>query len=94
VGQRTGVDQHCIDLIDEGLVDALAHLAFMVPANLQSGALVRVLPGHSQRADVWAVTSARSTSSAKIRVCVDFLREHLTSGPFALITRGVDGDPV
>jgi hypothetical protein len=25
----------------------------MVAASLQSGALVRVLPGHSQRADVW-----------------------------------------
>lgn len=62
-----------------------------VASSLQSGALVRVLPNHLQRADVWAVTSARSSSSAKIRVCVEFLKQQLTSGPFALITRGVGG---
>ena len=58
-----------------------------VAASLQSGALVRVLPDYMQRADVWAVTSARSSSSTKVRVCVDFLKQHLTDGPFALVTR-------
>ena len=59
-----------------------------VASSLQSGALVRILPAYSQRADVWAVTSARSSSSPKVRVCVDFLKEQLTSGPFALVVQG------
>lgn len=63
-----------------------------VASSLKSGALVRILPSYSQRADVWAVTSARSSASAKLRVCVDFLKEHLTSGPYALITGGFDDD--
>nr|WP_315596198.1 LysR family transcriptional regulator [uncultured Cupriavidus sp.] len=58
-----------------------------VAASLQSGELVRVLPDYMQRADVWAVTSARSSTSTKVRVCVDFLKQHLTDGPFALVTR-------
>lgn len=62
-----------------------------VASSLESGALVRVLPHHQQRADVWAVTSARASSSAKIRVCIDFLKEQLTNGPFALVTQGVGG---
>ena len=60
-----------------------------VASSLESGALVRVLPNHQQPADVWAVTSARASSSAKIRVSVEFMKEQLTSGPFALITQGV-----
>jgi LysR family transcriptional regulator, transcriptional activator for dmlA len=48
-----------------------------------------VLPMHRQRADVWAVTSARSSSSAKIRVCVEFLKEQLIDGPHALDTRAI-----
>lgn len=62
-----------------------------VASSLESGALVRVLPQHQQPADVWAVTSARASSSAKIRVCVEFLKEQLTRGPYALKTRGVAG---
>lgn len=62
-----------------------------VAASLESGALVRVLPQHQQPADVWAMTSARASSSAKIRVCVEFLKEQLTRGPYALKTRGVGG---
>ncbi|HWT39019.1 MAG TPA: LysR family transcriptional regulator [Paraburkholderia sp.] len=62
-----------------------------VASSLESGKLVRVLPQHYQPADVWAVTSARASSSAKIRVCVEFLKEHLTRGPHALKTRGVGG---
>ncbi|WP_109479770.1 LysR family transcriptional regulator [Paraburkholderia sp. C35] len=62
-----------------------------VASNLESGALVRVLPQHQQPADVWAVTSARASSSAKIRVCVEFLKEQLTHGPHALKTHGVSG---
>jgi LysR family transcriptional regulator, transcriptional activator for dmlA len=62
-----------------------------VASSLESGALVRVLPQHQQPADVWAMTSARASSSAKIRVCVEFLKEQLTRGPYALKTRGVAG---
>jgi LysR family transcriptional activator of dmlA len=60
-----------------------------VASSLESGVLVRVLPNHQQPADVWAVTSARASSSAKIRVCVEFLKEQLTGGPFALVTQGI-----
>ena len=62
-----------------------------VAESLAAGALVRVLPNYCQQADVLAVTSTRASSSAKIRVCIDFLREQLTSGPFALVTRGIGG---
>lgn len=54
--------------------------------SLLDGSLVQVLPAYRQPADVWAVTTARSTSSAKVRVCVQFLKEQLTQGPLALVT--------
>ncbi|TAL94308.1 MAG: LysR family transcriptional regulator [Paraburkholderia sp.] len=62
-----------------------------VAESLRSGELVRVLPDYAQPADVWAVTSERLSSSAKIQVCIDFLKEQLTHGPYALVTRGVGG---
>ncbi|SAK50871.1 LysR family transcriptional regulator [Caballeronia catudaia] len=62
-----------------------------VASSLQNGTLVPVLPAYRQRADVWAVTSARASHSAKIRVCIDFLTEQLTSGPYALVTSGIAG---
>jgi LysR family transcriptional activator of dmlA len=62
-----------------------------VAASLQDGRLVPVLPAYRQRADVWAVTSARSSHSAKIRVCIDFLKQQLTHGPYALVTSAVAG---
>jgi LysR family transcriptional activator of dmlA len=45
---------------------------------LDSGALVRVLPNYEQEAHVWAVYSTRLSTSAKLRVCVDFLAEYLS----------------
>ncbi|CAG9206776.1 DNA-binding transcriptional regulator DmlR [Paraburkholderia sabiae] len=42
---------------------------------LDSGALVQVLSGVTQPANVWAVYPARLASSAKVRVCVDFLAD-------------------
>jgi len=42
---------------------------------LASGQLLQVLPDVSQPANVWAVYPARLASSAKVRVCVDFLAE-------------------
>ncbi|ASW00571.1 LysR family transcriptional regulator [Paraburkholderia aromaticivorans] len=62
-----------------------------VAESLRAGELVRVLPDYMQSADVWAVTAERSSSSAKVQVCIEFLREQLTSGPYALVTRGVGG---
>jgi LysR family transcriptional activator of dmlA len=58
-----------------------------VADSLETGALVRVLPGCDEPADVWAVTPARSTGSAKIRTCIAFLKEQLVQGPFALRTK-------
>lgn len=55
-----------------------------VAAHLASGELVRVLPAYSHPADVWGVTPLRSSQSAKVRVCVAFLQEQLTQGPWAL----------
>jgi LysR family transcriptional regulator, transcriptional activator for dmlA len=62
-----------------------------IASSLQNGTLVPVLPAYRQRADVWAVTSARASNSAKIRVCIDFLEQQLTSGPHALVTSGIAG---
>jgi LysR family transcriptional regulator, transcriptional activator for dmlA len=60
--------------------------AWDVASNLQAGELVNILPAYRQPANVWAVSAARLASSAKIRVCVRFLQEQLTRGPFALAT--------
>ncbi|AVO54674.1 LysR substrate-binding domain-containing protein [Ectopseudomonas mendocina] len=57
-----------------------------VAGRLKDGSLIRILPAYCQSADVWAVTTARSSNSAKVRACVQFLREQLSEGPYALIT--------
>lgn len=51
-----------------------------VKANLDSGKLVRILPEYSQEANVWAVYTSRLSSSAKVRVCVQFLEKWLNAG--------------
>jgi LysR family transcriptional activator of dmlA len=60
--------------------------AWDVAASLRASELIAVLPEYRQPAEVWAVTTARLASSAKVRVCVQFLQEQLTRGPFALVT--------
>ena len=45
--------------------------------HLDRGELVQILPGYTQEANVWAVYPQRLASSAKVRVCVDFLERHL-----------------
>jgi len=45
--------------------------------HLDRGELVQVLPAYTQQANVWAVYPQRLASSAKVRVCVDFLEQHL-----------------
>ncbi len=39
---------------------------------LAAGELEQILPECSQEANIWAVYPSRLTSSAKIRVCVEF----------------------
>ncbi|QAA94586.1 LysR substrate-binding domain-containing protein [Pollutimonas thiosulfatoxidans] len=48
-----------------------------VQASMDSGRLLRVLPDHAQEANVWAVYTSRLSSSAKVRVCVQFLEQWL-----------------
>lgn len=43
---------------------------------LRSGALLLLLPGHQQPANVWAVYPSRLGSSAKVRVCVEFFEQY------------------
>ncbi len=50
-----------------------------VSAHLARGALVQVLPDWRQDAPVWAVYPARLETSAKVRVCVQFLRQRLAA---------------
>jgi LysR family transcriptional activator of dmlA len=54
---------------------------------LLQGKVTRVLPSHREPADIWAMTSTRSAASAKVRVCVQFLKEQLVHGPHALNTK-------
>lgn len=46
-----------------------------VAGDLRDGTLQRILPAYSQEADVWAVYPSRLSTSAKVRVCVEFLEE-------------------
>ncbi len=52
--------------------------------SLRKGELVPLLQAYRWPADVWAVTAGRLTESAKLGVCVRFLQEQLTTGPYAL----------
>lgn len=46
---------------------------------LESGALVQVIPEFIQPASIWAVYPARLETSAKVRVCVEWLEQHFAS---------------
>ena len=46
---------------------------------LDRGELVQVLPAYTQEANVWAVYPQRLASSAKVRVCVEFLEQALAA---------------
>ncbi|CAM4345218.1 HTH-type transcriptional regulator DmlR [Bordetella tumbae] len=52
--------------------------------SLNDKTLVHVLPAYRWPADIWAVTTGRLSESTKVRVCVNFLKEQLTAGPYAL----------
>ena len=43
---------------------------------LRTGQLVELLPGQVQPANIWAVYPSRLSSSAKVRVCVEFMQEY------------------
>ncbi|WP_119157394.1 LysR substrate-binding domain-containing protein [Caldimonas tepidiphila] len=47
---------------------------------LRAGRLVQVLPEYTQEANVWAVYPSRLGTSAKVRVCVEFLQEYFGRG--------------
>ncbi|MGO3743647.1 LysR substrate-binding domain-containing protein [Kerstersia sp.] len=49
-------------------------------ALLQAGRLVQVLPDFRQKAAVWAVYPSRLETSARLRVCVEFLQGYLREG--------------
>lgn len=51
---------------------------------LHRGELEPVLPQYRQAADIYAVMPMRASQSAKLQVCLSFLRDHLASGPYAL----------
>ena len=44
---------------------------------LESGELIQVLPDYTQEANIWAVYPTRLSHSAKLRVCVEFLKDYL-----------------
>jgi len=60
--------------------------------SLQAGNLVHVLPAYRWPIDIWAVTTGKLSESAKINVCVNFLRDQLTHGPNALWPAGFGPD--
>jgi LysR family transcriptional activator of dmlA len=55
-----------------------------VASALKEGRLERVLPAYCQPAPVFAVMPTRSSQSAKLQMCLRFLRDHLNEGPWAL----------
>ena len=55
-----------------------------VGPSLARGDLVRVLPDYDQPADVWAAYPARLSTSAKLRVCVEFLEDWLGRSKLAV----------
>jgi LysR family transcriptional activator of dmlA len=86
---RCGVDEHTVkvrgplssnhgEVVVNWAVDgrgiALRSLWDVGPL-LQSGKLVQVLPQYTQEANVWAVFPARLETSAKVRVCVEWLHD-------------------
>lgn len=45
---------------------------------LETGKLLQILPSYSQQANIWAVYPERLESSAKIKVCIEWLEEALS----------------
>ncbi|MEY5100612.1 MAG: hypothetical protein RJA36_3331 [Pseudomonadota bacterium] len=51
---------------------------------LRQGRLEQVLPSYRQPAGIYAAMPTRSEHSVKLQICLQFLRDHLGSGPYAL----------
>lgn len=51
---------------------------------IREGKLVHILPEYAQDANVWAVYPSRLNTSAKVRVCVSFLEEFMSSTDLAV----------
>jgi LysR family transcriptional activator of dmlA len=70
---------------------------WLFASSLANGALVRVLPDWHQPADINAVSSVRSAQSAKVRACIEFLREAFASpvkpSPAVAVRRARDHNP-
>ena len=64
-----------------------------VSSALRAGTLERVLPQYRQPADIYAVLSTRSSQSAKLQVCLDYLSGQLRTGPYALDLDWDNGQP-
>jgi LysR family transcriptional activator of dmlA len=47
--------------------------------HIDAGRLVQLLPDYRQDANVWAVYPQRLGGSAKVRVCVEFMEQYLTT---------------
>lgn len=60
---------------------------------LRAGRLVQVLPQYLQPADIYAALPMRSSHSAKLQLCLQFLRDHLAEGPCALALEGPSDPP-
>ena len=58
--------------------------ATAIEAARDAGRSVHVLRDYEEPADVWAATTTHLGQSAKVRMCVAFLQEQLTGGPFRL----------
>lgn len=68
---------------NEGLGIIMASMWDVAPS-FEEGKLTRLLLAYRQPADVSAVTTVRASQSEKIKVCLEFLSEQLTNGPYAL----------
>lgn len=65
------------DIIWQWALDGLGIMrasAWDCQPSIKSGKLIRVLPEWDWHADVWAATTSRMSQSAKVRVCIQFLK--------------------
>jgi len=53
--------------------------AWDLKSELASGALINILPDYYEQADVYAIYGSRLETSAKMRVCVNYFDQHLSS---------------
>jgi LysR family transcriptional regulator, transcriptional activator for dmlA len=60
---------------------------WLLAPSLSRGALLHVLPQWRQQAHIYAVSSARSAQSAKVRLCVEALRDQMRAPAMAAPAR-------